>query len=47
MELGSEDLIKDIDGELLQNDGTEWATGNTREIPKKLRAVGTVWIAEE
>ena len=46
MVLGDKDLIKDIDGEILQNDGTEWATGNTRNIPKKLKAVGIVWEAE-
>lgn len=47
IQIGKEDLIKDLDGEILQDDGTEWATGNQREIPKKLKAVGTVWIAEE
>ena len=45
--LGTFDIIKDVDGELLQDNGTEWATGNQREIPKKLRVVGIVWEVVE
>ena len=41
------DFIIDTDGEILQEDGIEWATGNRREIPRKKILVGMVWKAVE